>query len=90
MHGTELDVSVEEALGNGLKTGDVLVYENEDTAEATFEQIARDGFPILAARDAGVKRVVYAASSSAYGNTPILPKHEDMPRAPFQPTAALI
>ena len=32
---------------------------------------------LLAARDAGVRRVVFAASSSAYGNTPTLPKHED-------------
>jgi nucleoside-diphosphate-sugar epimerase len=39
-----------------------------------------------AARHAGVKRVVYAASSSAYGNTPVLPKHEGMtplPRSPY-------
>ena len=33
---------------------------------------------LVAARDAGVKRVVYAGSSSAYGNTPTLPKREDM------------
>src|SRR4029077_9887165 len=33
---------------------------------------------LVAARDAGVKRVVYAASSSAYGDTPTLPKHEGM------------
>src|SRR5258707_12909120 len=31
---------------------------------------------LVAARDAKVKRVVYAASSSAYGDTPTLPKHE--------------
>ena len=34
---------------------------------------------LVAARDAGVKRLVYAGSSSAYGNTPTLPKREDMP-----------
>ena len=33
---------------------------------------------LIAARDAKVKRVVYAASSSAYGDTPTLPKHEGM------------
>jgi nucleoside-diphosphate-sugar epimerase len=43
---------------------------------------------LLAARDAGVKRVVYAASSSAYGNTPELPKHEEMPARPLSPYAA--
>jgi UDP-glucose 4-epimerase len=42
---------------------------------------------LLAARDAGVKRLVYAGSSSAYGNTPTLPKHEDMPTNPLSPYA---
>jgi nucleoside-diphosphate-sugar epimerase len=42
---------------------------------------------LVAARDAGVKRVVYAASSSAYGNTPTLPKREDMPTSPLSPYA---
>src|SRR5262245_57782922 len=36
---------------------------------------------LVAARDAKVKRVVYAGSSSAYGNTPALPKVETMPTA---------
>ena len=42
---------------------------------------------LVAARDAGVKRVVYAASSSAYGNTPTLPKHEGMAPDPLSPYA---
>jgi nucleoside-diphosphate-sugar epimerase len=42
---------------------------------------------LVAARDAGVKRVVYAGSSSAYGNTPTLPKREDMPANPLSPYA---
>src|ERR1039457_6936774 len=42
---------------------------------------------LIAARDAGVKRVVYAASSSAYGDTPTLPKHEDMAPNPISPSA---
>src|SRR3990170_2400640 len=37
---------------------------------------------LVAARDARVKRVVYAGSSSAYGDTPTLPKREDMPTRP--------
>src|SRR5215468_1597016 len=40
-----------------------------------------------AARKAGVKRVVYAASSSAYGETPTLPKVETMPADPLSPYA---
>src|SRR3954462_3702662 len=42
---------------------------------------------LVAARDAGVKRLVFAGSSSAYGNTPTLPKHEDMPTNPLSPYA---
>ncbi len=42
---------------------------------------------LLAARDSGVRRVVYASSSSVYGNTPTLPKHEEMPTAPMSPYA---
>jgi len=42
---------------------------------------------LLAARDAGVRRVVYASSSSVYGNTPTLPKREDMPTHPMSPYA---
>jgi nucleoside-diphosphate-sugar epimerase len=42
---------------------------------------------LVAARDAGVKRLVFAGSSSAYGNTPTLPKHEGMPTSPLSPYA---
>jgi len=42
---------------------------------------------LVASRDAGVKRLVYAGSSSAYGNTPTLPKREDMPTRPLSPYA---
>ena len=41
---------------------------------------------LIAARDAGVRRVVYASSSSVYGDSPTLPKHEDMiprPKSPY-------
>jgi nucleoside-diphosphate-sugar epimerase len=43
---------------------------------------------LVAARDAGVQRVVYAGSSSAYGDTPTLPKHEAMTPNPISPYAA--
>lgn len=49
--------------------------------EATFSLL-------LAARDARVRRVVYAASSSAYGDQPTLPKEEEMTPAPLSPYAA--
>jgi nucleoside-diphosphate-sugar epimerase len=42
---------------------------------------------LLAARDKGVKRVIYAGSSSVYGDTPELPKKEDMRPHPLSPYA---
>jgi nucleoside-diphosphate-sugar epimerase len=42
---------------------------------------------LMASRDAKVKRVVYAASSSAYGDSPTLPKREDMSSNPLSPYA---
>jgi nucleoside-diphosphate-sugar epimerase len=42
---------------------------------------------LAAAKEANVKRVVYAASSSAYGDTPTLPKREDMAPNPISPYA---
>jgi UDP-glucose 4-epimerase len=42
---------------------------------------------LLAAKDAGVRRIVYAASSSAYGDQPTQPKHEEMLPMPLSPYA---
>jgi UDP-N-acetylglucosamine/UDP-N-acetyl-alpha-D-glucosaminouronate 4-epimerase len=56
------------------------VETHEASVNATFALL-------LAARDRGVRRVVYAASSSAYGNQPELPKREDMIPAPLSPYA---
>lgn len=42
---------------------------------------------LIAARDAGVQRVVFSSSSSVYGDTPTLPKSEDMTPAPLSPYA---
>jgi UDP-glucose 4-epimerase len=42
---------------------------------------------LLAARDAKVRRVVYASSSSVYGETPVLPKHEELTPQPLSPYA---
>ncbi len=42
---------------------------------------------LLAARDANVKRVIYASSSAVYGNTPTLPKDEAMTPVPLSPYA---
>ena len=42
---------------------------------------------LLAARDCGVRKVLFASSSSVYGNTPTLPKREDMTPNPLSPYA---
>jgi len=55
---------------------------------ATHEACATGTLNMLvAARDARVKRFVYAGSSSAYGDTPTLPKVESMPALPLSPYA---
>jgi UDP-glucose 4-epimerase len=42
---------------------------------------------LLAARDAGVRRIVFASSCSVYGNSLVLPKYENMPTDPLSPYA---
>src|SRR5215217_4774883 len=56
------------------------ITSNRANVDATLNML-------VASRDAGVKRLVFAASSSAYGDTPTLPKHEQMPLNPLSPYA---
>jgi nucleoside-diphosphate-sugar epimerase len=56
------------------------ITSNRANVDATLNML-------VAARDAGVKRLVFAASSSAYGDTPTLPKYEQMPTNPLSPYA---
>src|SRR5665647_1748645 len=42
---------------------------------------------LIASKDVGIQKVVYASSSSVYGDTPTLPKREDMPVNPLSPYA---
>lgn len=42
---------------------------------------------LFSAREEKVRRVIYASSSSVYGDTPTLPKHEEMPPTPLSPYA---
>jgi UDP-glucose 4-epimerase len=58
-----------------------------DPLESNRANIDATANLLVAARDAKVKRVVYAASSSAYGDTPTLPKREDMIPSPISPYA---
>jgi UDP-glucose 4-epimerase len=43
---------------------------------------------LIACRDAGVRRVIFASSSAVYGDNPTLPKREDMPAEPISPYGA--
>ncbi|MGC8785691.1 MAG: SDR family oxidoreductase [Armatimonadota bacterium] len=68
------------ALGSVPRSVEDPVTTHEVNITGTFNVL-------LAARDAGVRRVVYAASSSAYGDTPTLPKVETMLPNPLSPYA---
>lgn len=59
----------------------------EDPARCNNANVTGTLNILLAARDAGVKRVVYASSSSLYGESPTLPKREDMLPDPISPYA---
>jgi nucleoside-diphosphate-sugar epimerase len=68
------------ALGSVPRSVEEPVLYNENNIGGTLNILE-------AARQAGVKRVVYSASSAAYGDTPILPKVETMTPAPKSPYA---
>lgn len=59
----------------------------EDPVRSNFANTNGTLNVLVAARDAGVEKVVYASSSSAYGDTPVLPKKEDMKPSPMSPYA---
>ena len=43
---------------------------------------------LLTAKEAKIRRIVFASSSSVYGQSPVLPQHEDLPLAPISPYGA--
>lgn len=61
-------------------------YSIRDPEKTNHTNISGTLNVLLAAREQGVKKVIYASSSSVYGDTPILPKVEDMipnPQSPY-------
>jgi len=70
----------EAALGSVPRSVDDPITTNDHNVNGTIQML-------VAARDAGVQRFVYAASSSAYGDTAVLPKVETMPSDPLSPYA---
>lgn len=92
----EADMGDSDVATAAMKNIDVVLHQGAlpsvplsvDDPAATHRHCVDATFTLLlAARDAGVKRFVYAASSSAYGDTPTLPKVETMPTDPLSPYA---
>jgi nucleoside-diphosphate-sugar epimerase len=90
------DMGSYEAARNAMKDVDVVLHQGAlpsvprsvDDPAASHQHCVNATFNLLlAARDSGIKRFVYAASSSAYGDTPTLPKIETMPVRPLSPYA---
>jgi UDP-glucose 4-epimerase len=93
----EADMGDEQKARSAMKGIDIVLHEGAlpsvpksvDNPAATHKHCVDATFTLLlAARDAGIKRFVYAASSSAYGDTPTLPKIETMAANPLSPYAA--
>ena len=93
----EADMGDEKIARTAMKDIDVVLHQGAlpsvprsvDDPAATHKHCVDATFTLLlAARDAGIKRFVYASSSSAYGDTPISPKVETMPPEPLSPYAA--
>ncbi|NIP27496.1 MAG: NAD-dependent epimerase/dehydratase family protein [Phycisphaerae bacterium] len=92
----EADMGDEEVARKAMKDIDIVVHQGAlpsvprsvDDPAATHKHCVDATFTLLlAARDAGIKRFVYASSSSAYGDTPTLPKVETMLPQPLSPYA---
>jgi nucleoside-diphosphate-sugar epimerase len=92
----EADMGDAEVAHSAMKDVNVVLHQGAlpsvprsvDDPAATHKHCVDATFTLLlAARDAGIKRFVYASSSSAYGDTPTLPKVETMPPMPLSPYA---
>lgn len=96
MHFIEGDIRDAETMNAACQNIDYVFHEAaipsvprsvKDPIESNGANVDGTVQVLVSARDAGVKRVVYAGSSSAYGNAPTLPKREDFPIAPISPYA---
>ncbi|HIJ67036.1 MAG TPA: SDR family oxidoreductase [Planctomycetes bacterium] len=93
----EADMGAPEVAQEVMKDIDVVLHQGAlpsvprsiEEPDLTHKHCVDATFTLLvAARDAGIKRFVFAASSSAYGDSPTLPKVETMPANPLSPYAA--
>lgn len=92
----EADLADRDALGDACRDIDYVLHQAaipsvprsvKDPIESNRANVDGTLNLLVAARDAKVKRVVYASSSSLYGDTPTLPKHEGMMPNPISPYA---
>lgn len=94
LRGSVTDVACCEAACAGVagvfhEAAEVSVPKSVAKPRRSYEVNALGTLNVLeAARDAGVTRIVFAASSAAYGDDPSLPKREDQAPAPLSPYAA--
>ena len=93
----EADLNDERALQSAISGVEIVFHQaalpsvprSIDDPRETHQACANATFNLLVrARDAGVRRLIYAASSSAYGDQPTLPKVETMSPDPLSPYAA--
>jgi UDP-glucose 4-epimerase len=92
----EADINDAQAMSDACRNVDFVLHQAavasvprsiSDPAGTNLANVDGTLSVLLAAREAGVKRVVYASSSSLYGDAPGLPKHEDMVPSPISPYA---
>ncbi len=92
----EADIRDKDALSKAVEGMDYILHQAalrsvprsvDDPSSTNETNITGTLNVLLAARDAGVKRVVYASSSSVYGDDPRLPKKEDHKPSPISPYA---
>jgi len=92
----EADIRDDDSVRKAIKGADVVFHEAalasvprsvEDPSSSNEVNVKGTLNLLLAARDEGVSRFVYASSSSIYGDTPELPKREDMAPSPESPYA---
>jgi nucleoside-diphosphate-sugar epimerase len=92
----EGDIQSYERVSNAVKGCEAVLHEAalpsvprsvQDPLTSNATNVTGTLNVLLAARDAGVERVVYASSSSIYGANPELPKHEGLLPQPISPYA---
>lgn len=92
----EGDIQSYERVSNAVRECEIVIHEAalpsvprsvQDPLTSNATNVTGTLNVLLASRDAGIKRVIYASSSSIYGASPELPKHEGLLPQPISPYA---